>query len=202
MPKNLFIVPMIPGDGTWADPRRPKYVDDAAVTRWGSVRYSHVDDAIVLIDAPNAYLNQVAGEADVVRIATAANIDNTLNASQAANIRDFLSTRDIPVQFVNAGDTRRQVIRGIVGMFLFSQRMEGRFGEGFRQKFRNRGMTLDSVWTDFPQALKDEFIDVRDSWGWTNTELGVTNTSTLREIMGAISTQFEGTPFVINSVEI
>ncbi len=203
MAVELFIVPMVvPATPSFADPIRPKYVKDPAVNRWGSIRYSTADDAIVLIDATQVYLDSVAGESDAFRIATEANIDNTLNAAQVTAARTFFEVRDVPGEFVNIGDTRREVIRGVVGMFLFSQRLEGAFGVGFREKFTSRGMTLDSTWQDFPQVLKDEFLLIRDDHGWTNTELGVTNASTLRQILKAVSDQFENTPIVISQFEI
>lgn len=201
MAVELFLLPMI-GTGTRADPRRPKYVRDPAVVRRGSIRYSRISHAIAMIDASQAYLNSIAQQPDATRLATAANIDQVINASQANAAKAVFEDAFIPGQFINAGDTRRQVIRGLIGMFFFSQRMERRFGEGWKEKAQARGMALDSTWQEFPQALKNELIDVRDDHGWTNTELGVTNTSTLREILQAISQQFENTPMFIGGLEI
>ena len=87
-------------------------------------------------------------------------------------------------------------------MFLFSQRLEGRFGEGWRARAVARGITLDSTWQQFPAALQNEFIEIRDDHGWTNTDLGVTNTSTLREILRAVSDRFEATPILFAGLEV
>jgi hypothetical protein len=62
------------------------------------------------------------------------------------------------------------------------------------------GITLDSTWTSFPQALKDVFIDVRDDFGWG--DLGVTGSSTLREILGVISQQWATTPFHVGRIQL
>ncbi len=201
MPVNLFLLPMT-GTGTRADPWRGKYSKHPQVTRRSNIRYSNQDDAIVLIQAPQAYLDSVAAEPDATLLATQDNIDEQLTVGQANAAKIIFEDAFIPDLFINAGDTRREVIRGVVGMFLFSQRMEGIFGEGWKAKAKNAGMTMDSTWQDFPQVLQSGLITVRDDWGWTNAEVGVTNTSTAREILKAISDQFESTRITMSRFEI
>ncbi len=199
MAKALFLVPMV-GAGTRQDPYRGKYTSDASVVQSGTLRYSRADSAIIFLEAPQAYLDSVAAQPDATLLATPTTIDEAITVGQANAAKAIFEPLGIPGQFINAGDTRREVIRGVVGMFLFSQRMEGRFGEGFKKRASDRGITLDSVWSDFPQALKDEFIDIRDDFGWGN--LGLTNSSTLREILKAVSDQFEATPIFIGGQQI
>jgi hypothetical protein len=199
MPRELFLVPM-EGSGTRIDPVRGKYVRDAQVTAAGCLRYSRADHAIVMIDATQSYLDSVAAQPDTTRLATEINLESVLTAGQANNVKTVFENLFIPDLFANAGDTRRKVIRGVIGMFLFSQRMEGRLGSGWKEKAQSRGVTLDSTWTSFPQVLKDEFVGVRDSFGWSN--LPVTGASTLREILKAISDQFTQTEFFIGGLKI
>lgn len=193
MARRLFLVPM-EGAGTRTDPRRGKYTHDAALANWSTLRYGDDDSAIIFLDGTNTYLNFVASQPDATEIARVSNIDNTLNASQADAVKAVYEAADIPGEFINAGETRREAIRKLVGMFLFSQRMEGLLGESWRKKYKAAGMTLNSTWADFPQPLKDALIAVRDDFGWTNAELGVTNASTMREILLAIAAQFATTP--------
>jgi hypothetical protein len=203
MPKELFIMPMI-GSGTreWGidDSYRGKYTRDAAVTQQGCIRYSRLDDAICMLDATQVYLDATAAQTDVTRLATAATIDNVLTTEQAASAKTVFEDAFIPGEMINAGDTRREAIRAVVGMFLFSQRMEGTFGEGWKAKAQSRGMTLDSTWADFPQVLKDEFIVIHDSFGWSLSELS--NASTMREILVVVSNEFKDTPFFIAGVQV
>lgn len=194
MPREIFLVPMV-GTGTRSDPYRGKYTRDPAVTTQGALRAGRQDVAVAMIEASQTYLNSVAAQADALRLATESNLDNALTAGQANTAKTRFESVGIPGQFINAGDTRREAIRGVVGMFLFSQRMEGKFGSGFWKRGQALGITLDTAYADFPQALKDEFITVRDEFGWGN--LGLTNASTLRQIMQAVSLQFEATPIVI-----
>jgi len=201
MPKEVFLVPMI-GSGTREDRYRGKYTDDPQVETSGCIRYSRADEAICMMDAPQTYLDSVAGQSDATRLATESNLDSVLTAGQADTAKTVFESAFIPGQFINAGDTRREAIRGVVGMFLFAQRLEGRFGEGWKSKAQSRGINLDSTWQTFPTVLQDEFIEIRDDHGWTNAELGVTGTSTLREILQAVSQQFEQTPIFIANFEV
>lgn len=197
---ELFLVPMV-GAGTKDDPYRAKYTRDPQVIRSGAVRYSRTESAVALIEAPATYLTEVRGQSDVVSLATPSNIDNALTANQANAAKDLFEDRGIPAGFINAGDTRREAIRAVIGLFLFSQRLEGRYGSGFWDRAKSHGITLATVWADFPQSLKDEFLDVRDSFGWTGN-LGVTNSTTLREVMRILAEQFEDTPMYIAGVAI
>lgn len=199
MALQLFLVPM-EGSGTHADPWRAKYVNDANVTASGSIRSAKRDECVVLIQAPQAYLDSVAAQADTITVATPGNIDNALNQAQVDAVRNWLEARSIPGDIVNVGDTRRQAIRAICRMFFFCQRCEGMFGQGFKQLAVANGITLSTQFQDFPQAVKNAFIAVRDAHGWDN--LGLTTSSTLREILVAVAGQFQGIEIVIGGVSI
>jgi len=155
-----------------------------------------------MIDAPQAYLDAVAADSECRLLATPQTIDNALTQGQVNQVKSFLEANGIPAQWLQAGETRRQALRGIAGMFLFAQRLEGRFGTGFRAKMAERGITLGTQWQDFPRALKDEFVAVRDSFGWDAQRLGLTNTSTMREILKVCGDQFQGTPMFIAGVQL
>lgn len=197
---ELYLMPMVtvvePPFGNF---NRAKYSRETGIIKSGTLRYSREDDAIVMLEGPQPVLDTIASNSDVTRLATESNIDQTLNTAQANAAKTIFENAFIPGQFINAGDTRREVIRGVIGMFLFSQRMEGRFGVGWRAKAQARGMTLNTQWNSFPQVLKDEFIDVRDSFGMV---LDVTNTSTLREILREISNHFESSELNLNGFHI
>jgi hypothetical protein len=196
MPTELFLVPMI-GTGAGNDRWRGKYTrllppDDPSITGNSNVRYSRLDVSLSLIRASQTYLDFVASQPDATRIATADNIDDTLTVGQANAAKIIFEDAFIPAQLINAGDTRREVVRSLIGMFIFSQRLEHRFGAGWRARAQANGLTLGSIWSAFPQV-----INIRDSYGFTNTQLGVTNTSTMRQILKAISNQFKQTAFSI-----
>lgn len=200
---ELFLAPMI-GTGTLPDPYRAKWQFDpdglGRVTKAGSIRSARGGVGVLLLDATAEYLTLVRADSAMTSLATPSNIDNALNNGQANAAKTIFEGVGIPGEFINQGDTRREVIRAVVGLFLFSQRLEGRFGTGFWEKAQQRGVTFDTQYADFPQALKDEFVAVRDEHGWDN--LGLTNQSTLRQIMKRVSEQFELTPIFIAGEEI
>jgi hypothetical protein len=157
---------------------------------------------IAVIEANQSVLNSIAADPDVTRIATETNLETTVTAGNVPAVRTIFEAAFIPGLFINVGDTRREVIRGVIGMFLFSQRMWGKFGDGWKKQAQDAGMTLDSTWQEFPQPLKDAFITVRDSFGFTNEQLGLTNQSTMREALKAFSDQFEGKEIHIGGLVI
>jgi hypothetical protein len=191
MPIEIFLVPMV---GT--NPTKGKYRDDPVCTRSATIRYARTDAvSLTLLDAPQAYLDSVAAQPDATRLATASNIDTTISAGLATTAKAVFEAAKIP-----QADTRRQVIRRVAGLFLFSQRMEGKFGEAWTKKMVNHGVTLDSTWISFPQALKDSFIALRDEKGWGN--LGITGASTMREILLTVTNQYASEPMFIGGVSI
>lgn len=199
MAREIFLVPMV-GTGTKTDPFRAKYSDDPAVTTSGSIRSAREGECIAMFDATQTYLDSIAAQSDSMRLATEANIDNALTANQANAAKTFVEARGIPGDFVNQGDTRREAIRAICGLFLFCQRAEGLLGVGFKQRAIQLGVTLATQWNSMPQELRDVFISVRDDHGWNN--LGLTGSSSLRQIMLAVSEQFENTPLFIGGFEV
>lgn len=188
------------GSGTRLDPWRAKYTSDANVSSSGSIRIGKQDECVVLLQAPQAYLDSVAAQADTISIATPANIDDALTQGQVDAVRAWLEARSIPGDVVNVGDTRRQAIRAICRMFLFNQRCEGMFGTGLKRLAVNAGLTLSTQFSAFPQNVKDAFIAVRDAHGWGN--LGLTTSSTLRQILVAVAGQFQGIELIIGGVSV
>ena len=199
MPREIFMVPM-EGTGTHSDPFRAKYSVDPAVTMSGSIRSSRQGECMAMFDATQTYLDFIAAQSDTMRLATEANIDNTLTTNQANAAKTFVEDRGIPGDFINQGDTRREAIRAVVGLFLFCQRAEGILGVGFKQRAVELGVTFSTQFNDMPQEIKDLFTTVRDDFGWDN--LGLTGSSTLRQIMLAISEKFETEPIFIAGWEI
>ncbi len=198
---ELFLMPST-GTGTRDDPYRLKYSDEPGVIRSGSIRYQENDVVVAMIEAPQATLDVIAGYSDATRLATENNLETTVTAGNVTTVRSIFEAAFIPNVFINVGDTRREVIRGVIGMFLFSQRMEGALGEGWKKKAQDAGVTLASKWSQFPTVLKNALITVRDDFGWSTEQLGVNNQSTMREILKAVSDQFEGNPVYISGFEI
>lgn len=195
----FFVVPLV-GAGTMADPIRAKYTAAPEVVRDGMIRFSRQDEAIAMIEATPAYLSSVANETDTILICVRADLDTVLTAQQRTGTQNQLEARGIPAQWVNAGDTWRNVIRGVCGIFLFSQRVEGRTGHGIRWHLQQGNIALSDAWSELPQGAKNLLLETAQSFGWSNP--GFTNQSTLREILWWMSSQFENTEIIIGGERV
>jgi hypothetical protein len=199
MAVELFLLPM-EGAGTAEDPIRAKYVIDPQIIRQGTIRLSRVDHAVVMIEATQAYLDFVRSQADAISLATAQTIDSTINGGQRNTVRNWLENRGIPALWIQIGETRRQVIRGLIGMFLISQRLEGKFGEGFRQRATRYGITLATQWSNLPTAAQDELLDVAREFGIENP--GLTATSPLRDVLKVLGDGMQNRRFMLCGIEV
>jgi len=99
-----------------------------------------------------------------------------------------------------AGETRRQALRGIAGMFLFSQRMEGRYGVSWQQALAAQGVTLASEWQNLPAQFQTELLDTAVSFGWTvaTPQPAVP----LRAILRSMGNRFQATPISIAGFDL
>lgn len=184
----LFICPMI-GAGTRDDPHRPQYTDTPGIVSWDMNDYSPISVALVCIDAPQAILDAIEANPGVTLLATPANIDTPITTGQRNALRSILEGVFVPGTIAATGETRRVVLRRLKGIIYFSQRMNGRFGTAWKERAQNAGITLDTQWLDLPQAVKDEFLSIRDQFPRLRN-LGLTNTSTIREIFRAVGDAF------------
>lgn len=200
---EIFLIPMVQfGTNFLGQPHfGPKYVEDNAnVTKFGVLRYSRITEAIVLVQAPAAELTSIRNNIDVASAATTANIDNTITTGQRNDMRSYLEAREVPAQWVNTGDTRREIIRGLAGIYMFAQRVEGRTGLGLKESFQSASITLDDTWLSLPQGTKTMLLETVADHGWANP--GFTNTITVREILKFFSDQFEATPIELAGFSI
>lgn len=197
MPVAAFLVPMV-GTGTHADPFRGKYQRGAttlvrvAILRNGG----NTHEALLLIEAEQAWLDTIDADPDCRLLATAANIDDPLTALQVSNIQTFLEGRQIPADWLVAGETRRQAMRGLSGMFMFSQRMRGAFGADWKQKLVAHGVTLATEWQALPVQFQTELLETAASMhaagfpGWGDVQAPAP-TVTLRAILRSMGNRFQ-----------
>lgn len=202
MAVGLFLLPIVDVQNANIPLRGGKYgmrADHAEVIR-GSFLKLDADDTLGLIQAPQAYLDTVAGQLDAVLLADASTIDAVITPAQAAAFAAELESRSLPAQWLTAGMTRREAIRTMAGIGMVSQRMLGRRRGGLKATLARHGMTLDSTWADIPQAMRRELLDIADDFGWDDLGLGAT--STVREILKAMSDQFASTPMTIGPLTL
>lgn len=200
MPISLFLVPMVQF-GANPNAKHAKYDSgDPSIVRSGSIRFGASDDALLMVDAGQAYLDAIAADVDCRLLATPATIDDPLTAPQVSAIQTFFEGRGIPMDWLAAGETRREALRGIAGMFLFSQRMEGSYGVSWKQKLAQQSVTLATQWQNLPAQFQQDLLDTAATLGWSVQT--PQPTTTLRAILRAMGNRFQGTTIVIGGMDL
>lgn len=206
MPQEIFSAPMI-GAGTLTDPFRVRYVRDEFGGAFGlpladgSIRYSRTSTAILALDAPQTYLDQVAAQPDAERFCAVPQLLDNVGGQGNNLIRNTMEPLGIPADWSAAANSWRQSIRTICGIFLFAQRHEGLNpgSPGFFDDLTASGGGLNTQWQNLTAPLQATILDNVASYGWTfNPE----PTQQVRSILKFFADQFEGITFSLNIVEI
>lgn len=165
MPTSFFVVPLVLSSGI----RIARYTED----EWGGafglpdrssqVRYSRDSNCILKLDAPQTYLDEVQVQSDTRLICARTDLDTAIGESAAATVQTFLENRGIPSQWVQGTDSHREILRGLIGIFFFTQRTEGIRGISIQQSMLNAGVTLDDTWADIGEVAKEQFLEVMRS---------------------------------------
>lgn len=169
---SFFLLPM-EGAGTKADPRREKYIPALGVAR---AIVDHDDVAVVWADTSPAQEAVLVLNPDVFLV-PALDQQIALTATQNA-----LETFNIPAQWVTAGMTYREVLRGIIGMAQLIQRTQG-----LGVKFRLAGK-LDRTIGSLAANVQQVLADAADSMGLDRSN--VTGATTVRSALWILGKQF------------
>ena len=179
-------------------------------------RYALKEGEIALVvagAADQATLDTIAADPEVTRLATQSNWGDSITNGQANQIKSLLEGFGIPAQWVSGGMTRAQIIKTIVGIFQLNQRLEGIAFNKMRADFyawvdggglgnvaghesdvnlsinEQRKIAKTLQWQELPTGAQNYLIAMRDKNGWSNTDLGLTATSTVNEIIKAMTGQ-------------
>lgn len=181
--------------------RAPKYVKSrmnptGIAVQWGALDYGLMNVAVMWADVTTAQHTALIANADCKFAATNANLDNAIGATAATNARAVLETLHIPGSWVQATDTWRQILRGTCGVFLFAQRLHGKFGV----ELVPAGYTLDTTFGELPAVGRQFLIETADELGIDRT--GATAGITLRQIYRAFGNAWGNKPIVIGGVTL
>lgn len=179
MPREIFLVPM-QGDGARSNPYRGKYTNTVGVTTSGTLRYARqAAHGLIMLEADQTILDDVASNLDVTRLATDANIDDVMPVAEIAFLRVELENGFVSQNVVKDAATRRAIIRAIIGVHFFSQRYEGIHKKSLPAAAAAAGRGLDHNPNSFPLPFQTELEVVAGSFGWNPED---TNNKSLRSI--------------------
>lgn len=199
MATEFFVVPLVLDTSGFRPITVPKYAVDPAVTTYGCIRYSRDTTCLVMMDATQAHCDSVEAQADADRIAVLGELNDNIGGQNNNRIRGVLEDLNIPGNWVSAADSYRQVLRGIIGMFLFSQRHEGLNGSGFFTDLEAAGFGLNTQWGNLSQAFRDTMQATIDDYGFS---IAPSNNNQVRAILKDFSDEWDGKEFFIANVEI
>lgn len=188
MARSIYVMPII-GDGTKAEPRRPKYLAAHFPTSaWSSFVYGDEPWTTVgVTDIPPASNTALTAETDVFRLPD--NLDQTMgNTTTRNNVRSSLEAVNIPANnWVETTTTFRSVLRFIGGICQFAQRFQGISGTPSERWFAG-GRTLASTFGSLPSAAQTALIATADSFGFDRSSL--TASTTLRAFLTSAANQY------------
>lgn len=181
---RFYILPIIVFNGM----RGPKYFQfgpkggdkSPGINCWWSMKdYGLIDQCVICADISDADHTAVADNPDVMAIPV--NLDNNLTAGAVTTATNYLESVNIPADWVSVLDTYRSVLRSVVGLFMFMQRVTA-----------IRGVPIDWVsinlqtrWRDIPTNWQNAMIQAATELGFSTD--GVTNTVRLRAILKAMA---------------
>lgn len=185
MTVHLYFVPVVMPDGE----RVPKYVAGSAplvACNWGMMDYGLIDLAFLAADVTLAQHQTLFDQADVLSIdprnGTSRNLDGLATAGEVAALKSYLDTAGnfVPMAWATTADTRRAILRGVCGMFLFMQRLHGLSNSSPL----TWGVTLATTWGQLTQQQRDWILQAAADIGYTGQTPA--NGTTLRTILKTV----------------
>lgn len=196
MATRLYLIPAI-GTGTDKDARRPKYFTDGTVTVIGELNvmdYGAEPWFIVSADLSPAHEATVIAQPDAS--AVPADMNTFLTAGQVTAVQNRLELMNIPTLWVNTSLTWIEVVRIVLGMFVFMQRFTAIHGGPV---FLG-GVTLNTTVSQLSVGVRNELTTAATSLGLAID--GITLASTIRAVLKVLADQLRVRPVSLGSVSV
>lgn len=132
-----------------------------------------------ILDADHTIL---IGHADVLSIPI--NLDAKLTAGAVTTARDYLESINIPAGWVSTADTYRGVLRSVLGIFFFIQRVTALTG----QPINWGSLSLNIQWQNIPSVWQNAMLQAAGEMGYSVN--GLTSTTALRVILKSMADQW------------
>lgn len=149
-----------------------------------AIRFGDSPVAVVSSPCDQATDDLVSSDTSVWRIP-----DNLDASAITADFKTFLEQHQVPADWMADGLSWREIVRGILGIFLFAQRYEGEGGS-----LPVLDVSVDSL----PQSVRDAFQRAAVSLEYDTTLL----TGTVRQMLRAMGQQWGDKPIYLGDVTL
>lgn len=158
------------------------------------IDYGQLPGAIAVADVTEEQHALLIAMSDVTDLVPHSMIDAALTAEDAQRVTLALEQMSVPAQWVTAGQSWREVLRTVAGVFLFAQRMNGKY----RAPVVPEGYTLDSTWADLPVETQQQLLDIVSEL--RVDYMGAGPETTLRSTHAWLAGAWEGEPIMLGGV--
>lgn len=189
-----------PVSGTPPTPATGTIQANVFLERMGAIRYADTSVALVLVEAPQFYLDQMKTQSDAEFLLVEADMQNALGGPSRNALDSYLEDNGIPGNWIQTPDSWQDTLRGVIHIFFFAQRYEGLFETGLIDDAILNGVGLNTQWDNIPTVFQDNLNAVATDHGWP-TPIGSGN-ELVRNILKAMADKFENRPAVIANFTI
>jgi len=156
-------------------------------------------EPVFLVVAPaisTAQHNVLVGNIDV--LAVPQDLDQPVSALALTTLQNKLEGFKIPADWIMANSmTYRECVRVVVRMFQLGDRFYGITGG---TSMFGGNVTLDTRWNQIPQSARVILQQIASEWNIDTS--GVTNQTTVRQLIKLIADQMRDDPIIIGGVTI
>ena len=180
--------------------RGPRYLNwkydqtQIAANSWGMMAFGFEPVCFVVADvsdADNVTLRSLSGVTSIPD-----NIDQLVGSASGAT-QSALESINVPADWVLPSMTFRQIIRIVLGMFMFFQRYQGLYGN---IRIFGSGVTLGTTFGQIPAAVQASLSATALDLNLKTT--GLTSSTTVRQILKSMANQFASVPIFVGGVQI
>lgn len=158
--------------------------------RWAWLTYLLEDNGIIVADVSDTQNTLLTDQADVLLIPL---LDNIIQNTTARNrVRSVLETANIPGTWVNTGMTYRSVLRIVLGLFQYHNRLVAII----QRRVFDGSINLDMTVNQIPSNVRDRLQEAADGLGLDYS--WVTGATTIRQLLKGMGDQYAGREFRID----
>ena len=202
MPTLFYLAPEI----TRSDTRGPstetvyhaKHTYRSGVVRAGSLRFGHAEEHIAFVEAPRSVLTSIRNDPLCFALTDEDTLDDPIGGKTRNEWRREFAARGWAAHHLVAGKTKRQTIASLASIALFSQRLEGEYGESWSKRSLRHKVNLDTDWNKLSETAQAEMALARRTLGIRL--IGPSSKMRMREVLEVVADRFSEKTLAIGGV--